>query len=66
MLMPLPRLASTQIIFEGKMFISNQNMPQGDDFDKPLVSLGKLVLVIAANVILARFGGPHLPNNIRF
>ena len=48
------------------MFISNQNMPQKDDFDKPLVSLGKLVLVIAANVILARFGGPHLPNNIRF
>ena len=41
-------------------------MPQKDDFDKPLVSLGKLVLVIAANVILARFGGPHLPNNIRF
>ena len=48
------------------MFISNQNMQQRDDFDKPLVSLGKLVLVIAANVILARLGGPHLPNNIRF
>ena len=48
------------------MFISNQNVSQKDDPEKPLVCLGKLVLVIAANVILARFGGPHLPNDIRF
>ena len=48
------------------MFISNQNLSQNDDSEKPLVCLGKLVLVIAANVILARFGGPHLPNDIRF
>ena len=50
----------------GKMFISNQNLSQNDESEKPLVYLGKLVLVIAANVILARFGGSHLPNNIRF
>ena len=48
------------------MFISNQNLSQNDESEKPLVYLGKLVLVIAANVILARLGGPHLPNNIRF
>ena len=50
----------------GKMFISNQKLSQNDDSEKPLVCLGKLVLVIAANVILARFGGSHLTNNIRF
>ena len=48
------------------MFILNPPMPLIDDSDKSLVNLGKFALVLAANFVLAYFGGPRLPGNIRF
>ena len=48
------------------MFILNPPMPLINDSDKPLVNFGKFALVLAANFVLAYFGGPRLPSNIRF
>jgi hypothetical protein len=48
------------------MFILNPPMPLINDSGKPLVNLGKFALVLAANFVLAYFGGPRLPSNIRF
>ena len=49
-----------------KMFISKFYMPLTDDSDKPLVKIAKFALIVAANVVLDRLGGPRLPNNTRF
>ncbi len=48
------------------MFISKFYMPLTDDSDKPLVKIAKFALIVAANVVLDRLGGPRLPNNTRF
>ena len=48
------------------MFISKIYMPLTDDSDKPLVKIAKFALIVAANIVLARLGGPCLPNNTRF
>jgi hypothetical protein len=60
---PLPHLILSQ---EGKMFISKFYMPLTDDSDKTLVKIAKFALIVAANVVLDRLGGPRLPNNTRF
>ena len=48
------------------MFISKFYMPLTDDSDKPLVKIAKFALIVAANVVLDRLGGPRLSNDIRF
>ena len=45
---------------------STPNVTLTEESDNILIWLGKLALVIAASAVLAHFGTPRLPDNIRF
>ena len=48
------------------MSVSNSNVPPTEESENILILLGKLALVIAASAVLAHFGAPRLPDNVRF
>ena len=48
------------------MSVSNSNVPTTEESDNILIWLGKLAFVIDASAVLAHFGTPRLPDNIRF
>ena len=48
------------------MSVSSSNVLPTEESDNILIWLGKLALVIAASAVLAHFGTPRLPDNIRF
>ena len=45
---------------------STPNVTPTEEAESILIWLGKLALVIAASAVLARFGVPRLPNEVKF
>ena len=45
---------------------STPNVTPTEEAENILIWLGKLALVIAASAVLAHFGAPRLPDNVRF
>jgi hypothetical protein len=62
----MPRLVQNQILQEGtNMFKTKNSVKPQDSTMDPLKWLGKLLLTIAAGIIINRYG-VRLPNSFKF